>query len=56
MLTSNGSLLLVPNGNTMPTVTLMAPGTANPLSVTSVSIGSADVTLVGTIDIQNLLS
>ena len=36
--------------------TLMAPGTANPLSVTSVSIGSAVVTLVGTIDIQNLLS
>lgn len=56
MLTSNGSLLLVPNGNTMPTVTLMAPGTANPLWVTSVSIGSVDVTLVGTIDIQNLLS
>ena len=56
LVTSNGSLLLVPNGNTMPTVTLMAPGTANPLSVTSVSIGSAVVTLVGTIDIQNLLS
>jgi hypothetical protein len=56
LLTSNGSLLLVPNSNTMATVTLMAPGTANPLSVTSVSIGSAFVTLVGTIDIQNLLS
>jgi hypothetical protein len=56
LLTSNGSLLLVPNSNTMPTVTLMAPGTANPLSVTSVSVGTSEVTLVGTIDIQNLLS
>jgi hypothetical protein len=56
LLTSNGSLLLVPNSNTMPTVTLMAPGTANPLSVTSVSVGSSEMTLVGSIDIQNLLS
>ncbi len=56
LVTSNGSLLLVPNGNTLPTVTLIAPGTANPFRVTSVSIGSASVTLVGTIDIQNLLS
>jgi len=56
LVTSNGSLLLVPNGNTLPTVTLIAPGTANPLRVTSVSISSASVTLVGTINIQNLLS
>ncbi len=56
LVTSNGALLLVPNGNTLPTVTLIAPGTANPLRVTSVSIGSANLTLGGTIDIQNLLS
>ena len=56
LLTSNGSLLLVPNGNTLPTVTLIAPGAGNPFRVTSVTIGLADVTLVGTIDVQKLLS
>ena len=54
--TSNGSLLLVPDGDTLPTVTLIAPGSGNPFRVTSVTIGLASVTLVGTIDIQNLLS
>ena len=56
LVTSNGALLLVPAGDTLSTVTLIAPGTANPLRVTSVTIGVADVTLVGTINIQNLLS
>jgi hypothetical protein len=56
LVTSNGSLLLVPTGNTLPTVTLIAPGSGNPFRVTGVSIGLAGVTLVGTIDIQNLLS
>jgi hypothetical protein len=56
LLTSNGSLLLVPTGNTLPTVTLIAPGGGNPFRVTSVTIGLADVTLVGTIDVQDLLT
>ena len=56
LLTSNGSLLLVPNGNTLPSVILIAPGGGNPFQVTSVTIGLADVTLVGTIDVQKLLS
>ena len=56
LLTSNGSLLLVPNGNTLPSVILIAPGGGNPFRVTSVTIGLADVTLVGTIDVQKLLS
>lgn len=56
LLTSNGSLLLVPNGNTLPTVTLIAPGAGNPFRVTSVTIGLADLTLVGTINVQDLLT
>lgn len=56
LVTSNGALLLVPAGDTLSTVTLIAPGTANPLRVTSVTIGAADVTLIGAINIQNLLS
>ncbi|MGD0019504.1 MAG: hypothetical protein ABSD62_09655 [Candidatus Limnocylindrales bacterium] len=55
LVTSNGSLLLVPNGDTLPTVTLISPGSGNPFRVTSVTIGLAGVTLIGTIDIQNLL-
>ena len=54
--TSNGSLLLVPDGNTLPTVTLIAPGTGNPFRVTSATIGPQGLTLVGTINIQNLLT
>jgi hypothetical protein len=56
LLTSDGSLLVVPNGNTLPTVTLIAPGGGNPFRVTSVTIGLANMTLVGTIDIQDLLT
>jgi hypothetical protein len=56
LLTSNGSLLLVPNGKTMPTVTLIAPGGGNPFRVTSVTIGLEGLMLVGTIDVQDLLS
>ena len=56
LLTSNGSLLVVPNGNTLPTVTLIAPGGGNPFRVSSVAVGLADVTLVGTIDVQDLLT
>jgi len=33
--TSNGALLLVPAGDTLSTVTLIAPGTANPLAGSS---------------------
>ena len=56
LVTTNGSLLLVPSGDTLPTVTLISPGSGNPFRVTSVTVGLAGVTLVGTIDIQNLLS
>jgi hypothetical protein len=56
LVTSNGSLLLVPNGTQLPPTTLIAPDPGNPFRVTSVAIGSAAVTLIGTINIQNLLS
>lgn len=56
LLTISGSLLLVPDGNTLPTVTLIAPGGGNPFRVTSVTVGLAGVMLVGTIDVQDLLS
>jgi hypothetical protein len=50
-----GSLLLVPDGNTLPTVTLIAPGSGNPFQLSSVAIGTGHVTLMGTIDVQSLL-
>jgi len=56
LVTSNGALLLVPAGDNVATVTLISPGTANPLRVTSVVVGPLTVTLTGTINIQDLLS
>ncbi|MGD0861477.1 MAG: hypothetical protein ABSA21_01790 [Candidatus Limnocylindrales bacterium] len=56
LVTSNGALLIVPNSDSLPTVTLIAPGNGNPFRVISVQIGPADVTFVGTIDIEQLLS
>jgi hypothetical protein len=56
LVTSDGALLLVPAGDNVATVTLISPGTANPLRVTSVVVGPLTVTLTGTINIQDLLS
>ena len=56
LVTSNGSLLLVPNGNSLPTVTLIAPTTVNPFRIQSVKVGLVDITFVGTIDVEMLLS
>ena len=56
LVTSNGSLLVVPDSAALPIVTLISPGSGNPFRVTSVDISSTIVTLAGTINIQNLLS
>jgi hypothetical protein len=56
LVVTNGSLILVPTSKALPSVTLIAPGVGNPLHVTSVNIGLANVTLVGTIDTQAMLS
>jgi hypothetical protein len=50
-----GALLLVPDGDELPTVTLMAPGGGNPFQLTSVTIAADHLTLIGTIDVQALL-
>jgi hypothetical protein len=52
---SNGALILVPDGNALPTLTLIAPGSGNPFRLASASVGAKSVTLAGTIDIQSLL-
>jgi hypothetical protein len=52
---NNGSLQLVPTGNDLPLLTLMAKGGGNPFAFTSVNIGPTSVTLLGTIDLQTLL-
>jgi hypothetical protein len=51
----DGALLLVPVSLALPTVTLIGTGNGNPFQFTVVSVGSATVTLVGTIDLQALL-
>lgn len=50
-----GGLLLVPDGDSLPTVTLIAPGGGNPFRVSSVTIGADQLTLNGTIDVESLL-
>ncbi len=50
-----GGLLLVPDGDSLPTVTLIAPGGGNPFRISSVTIGADQVTLNGTIDLESLL-
>jgi len=50
-----GALLLVPDGDALPTVTLMEPGSGNPFQLSSVAIGADGLTLIGTIDVQALL-
>jgi len=52
---SNGSLLLIPDGSGLPTVTLLASGGGNPFSLTSVNVGATSTALTGTIDLQTLL-
>ena len=55
LVVKDGALLLVPVSLALPTVTLIGTGNGNPFQFTVVSVGSATVTLVGTIDIQALL-
>ena len=50
-----GALVLVPDGNALPTLTLIAPGDGNPFQLYSASVGAKSITLVGTIDLQSLL-
>jgi hypothetical protein len=50
-----GALVLVPDGDALPTVTLMEPGSGNPFQLSSVAIAADHLTLVGTIDVQTLL-
>ena len=50
-----GGLVLVPDGNALPTLTLLAPGGGNPFQLSSASVGAKSITLVGTIDMQSLL-
>jgi hypothetical protein len=50
-----GALLLVPDGDSLPTVTLIEPGGGNPFHISSVTIGAGHLILNGTIDVQALL-
>jgi hypothetical protein len=51
----SGSLVLVPDGNSLPSVTLIAPSAGNPFHITALSISSLGVKLDGTIDLQSIL-
>jgi hypothetical protein len=51
----NGALVLVPNSNSLPSVTLISPGPGNPFHVTSVTITVDGMTLMGLLDVQKLL-
>jgi len=55
LVAKDGALLLVPDGNSLPTVTLIAFGGGNPFRISSVTIGADHAMLVGTIDLQTLL-
>jgi hypothetical protein len=50
-----GALLIVPDGDALPTVTLMQPGGGNPFHLSSVAVAADHLTLIGTIDVQGLL-
>ena len=56
LITANGALILVPDSNALPSVTLIAPSDSNPLHVNSVLVGSDNVTLVSTVNFQKLLA
>jgi hypothetical protein len=51
----NGALVLIPDGNALPTLTLIAPGNGNPFQLSTASVGAKSVTLGGAIDLQTLL-
>ncbi len=52
---NSGALLLVPDGDALPTVILIGPGNGNPFELSFASVGAGSVTLDGTIDLQTLL-
>lgn len=56
LVVSEGALYLVPEAKSLPSVLLIQPGSGNPFHITSVNIGATDVTLTGTINVQDLLS
>jgi hypothetical protein len=60
LVVKDGALILQPDAATLPTLTLMKPGSGNPFSLDSAVVGTdstgADIlTLTGTIEIQALL-
>jgi hypothetical protein len=55
LVVKNGSLLLVPASKSIPTLTLMSPGSGNPFKLTSAAVKGQQITLSGTIDVQSLL-
>jgi hypothetical protein len=55
LVVNEGALLLVPDGDSLPSVILIAAGDGNPFEMTSVRIGTDHLTLFGTIDLQALL-
>jgi hypothetical protein len=55
LVVNEGGLLLVPDGDALPSVILIAAGGGNPFEITSVRIGTDHVTLLGMIDLEALL-
>lgn len=55
LVVQDGGLLLVPDTESLPSVTMIAPGSGNPFHVSSVAVGADTVTMDGTIDFQGLL-
>ncbi len=55
MIAVGGSLVLVPDGGALPTVTLIAPSDGNPFKITSVSVMPLGLMLAGTMDLQSIL-
>jgi hypothetical protein len=56
LVATDGSLFLVPDSKSMPTVLLINPGSGNPFRVTSAVVDDSHVTLTGSIDIDSLLN
>jgi len=56
LVASDGSLKLVPESKSLPTVLLIMPGSGNPFHVYSVAVGATNVTITGTIDVDDLLN
>lgn len=55
LVVQDGGLLLVPDTESLPSVTMIAPGSGNPFHVSSVAVRADTVTMDGTIDFQGLL-